>query len=89
MIKVVVRLYGIYKEAVGVNVLNENVAKGTTLGELLNLLAQRYGKEFENLASAESGALMILSGKATRDLDQRLEQEANVVLVPAVMGGMN
>ena len=85
--RIEVRFYGTYKEAAGTSALNEDVAEGTTLGELLNLLTRRYGNAFGNLAEASSGGLIIHSGDVTRDLDQKLEEGANIVLVPAVLGG--
>jgi molybdopterin converting factor small subunit len=85
--KIEVRLYGTYKDAAGIGIINEDLAEGTTLGELLKLLAERYGDAFQDLTDAESGGLIIHAGDVTRDLNEKLKEGASVVLVPAMLGG--
>jgi molybdopterin converting factor small subunit len=85
--KIEVKLYGTYKDAAGISTVNEDMADGSTLGELLKVLAEKYGNAFQDVTDSESGGLIIHAGDVTRDLTETLKDGGRVVLVPAMLGG--
>jgi len=69
-----------------------DIHSGTTLGEILNTLAKKYGKDFEETIDIKTGqvdvnTLVMLNGKNVRDTDLKLKNNDLIIITVPVGGG--
>ncbi len=95
MVKVNVKFSVMFRDAVGVTETSANVT-GETVKDLVDALIKQFGPQFgERVLDAKTGGLrrfvnVFVNGKDIRNLqglDTRLEEGAEVRLIPAVAGG--
>lgn len=91
-ISVRVILLANFREIVGKKEVVERVGSGSTLGHILDMLANRYGKDFKQIVDQKKGAissefLVSINGQVVRDPDVRLNSEDILVITIAVGGG--
>lgn len=95
MVKVNVKFSVMFRDAVGVTATSVDLA-GETVKDLINALIGQFGPQFgERVLDAKAGGLrrfvnVFVNGKDIRNLDgldTKLEEGAEVRLIPAVAGG--
>jgi MoaD family protein len=80
MTTVKVRLFAALRELAGASQVD---AEGSTAGEVVEALSERYGERFERIARVGS---IVVDGERAR-LDTRLTGTEEVALLPPVSGG--
>lgn len=95
MVKANVKFSVMFKDAVGVTETSVDIADNTVRG-LIDALIKQFGPQFgERVLDAKTGGLrrfinVFVNGKDIRNLqglDTKLEEGADVRLIPAVAGG--
>jgi len=81
-----------FKEIVGREEISQEVKAGTTIGEVLNMLAKEYGKDFRETIDKKTGqvdvnTLVMLNGRNVRDTNAKLKDNDLVIITAPVGGG--
>ena len=84
-------LHGIFREIAGVRETIEEIAFGSTIKDVLSKLAEKYGKDFNNIINPETGqidleTLVMVNGKSIRRADLKL-RDNDVVMITVPFGG--
>ena len=80
-----------FKEAAGQREILQEIDADSTLRDMLNALARKYGKEFNSIIDPETGrvnldTLVMINGKSVRKPDFQLEED-DVVMITVPIGG--
>jgi MoaD family protein len=80
-----------FKEVAGQREILQEVNPDFTLRDMLNALAEKYGKEFNSIIDTEMGqvgldTLIMVNGKSVRKLDFQLKDK-DVVMITVPVGG--
>jgi len=86
-----VLLHGTFREIAGVRETIEEIASGSTTRDVLSKLAEKYGKDFNNIINPETGqigleTLVMVNGKSIRRPDLKL-RDNDVVMITVPVGG--
>lgn len=81
-----------FKEAVGKKEILQDIHPETTLGDILNVLANRYDKDFketidENTGQVDVNTLVMLNGRNIRDTSVKLKDKDLVIITIPAGGG--
>lgn len=90
-IHIKIKLFAMFKEITGKKEILQDVHSETTLGEVLNRLAKKYGKDFEETIDKKTGkvdvnTLVMLNGKNIRDTNVKLKNN-DLIIITVPMGG--
>ncbi len=81
-----------FREIAGVKEIEVELVLGSsTLGDILNKLAKRYGNDFNDIISPETGQIdfdtwVMVNGKSVRRIDLTLKDN-DVVMITVPIGG--
>jgi MoaD family protein len=80
-----------FKETAGQREILQEVKPDSTLRDMLNALAEKYGKEFNSIIDPKTGqvsldTLVMVNGKSERKLDFQLKDK-DVVMITVPVGG--
>ncbi len=83
--------HAMFKEITGTREMSRELQGNTTLGEVLNSLAQEYGKDFTALVDPETGQvsidmLVMVNGQSIRKLDTQIKDQ-DVIMISVPVGG--
>ncbi|MFQ6081014.1 MAG: MoaD/ThiS family protein [Candidatus Bathyarchaeia archaeon] len=86
-----VLFHATFREAVGQREMLEEIDSGSTVGDLLNKLARRYGGDFDDIINSERGEIsrevvVMVNGKSVRKTNVVL-REGDVVMITVPFGG--
>jgi MoaD family protein len=86
-----VLLHATFKEAAGQRELLQEVNPNFTLRDMLKVLAEKYGKEFDSIIDPKTGlisvdTLVMVNGKSVRQPDVLLKDK-DVVMITVPVGG--
>lgn len=86
-----VLLHAMFKEIVGKREILLEVNPNFTLGDMLNNLARKYGKDFNTIIDPKTGqvsidTLVMVNGKSVRKPDVQLKDK-DVVMITVPVGG--
>jgi len=87
-----IQFYAMFKEIVGKKEIIHDIYSETTLGDVLTMLAKKYGKDFEETIDKKTGqvdvnTLVMLNGQNIRDTDVKLKENDLVIITIPVGGG--
>ncbi len=87
-----IRFYAMFKDIVGKKEIIQDINPETTLGDVLNMLAKEYGKDFEETVDEKAGqidvnTLVMLNGQSVRDPKTKLKNNDLIVITVPVGGG--
>lgn len=90
--RVKIQLYAMFKEIAGRKEIIQNIQSETTLGEVLDALAKKYGKDFQETIDKKTGqvdvnTLVMLNGKNVRDTNLKLKNNDLIIITVPVGGG--
>jgi len=86
-----VLFHATFREAVGQREISEEIDSGSTLKDLINRLARRYGGDFDDIISSEREevsreVVVMVNGKSVRKTNVVLKDE-DVVMITVPFGG--
>lgn len=86
-----VLFHATFREAVGQREISEEVDSGSTLEDLMNRLARRYGEPFDEIITSERGEIsrevvVMVNGKSVRKTNVVL-RDGDVVMITVPFGG--
>jgi MoaD family protein len=89
--QVKILFHAMFKEITGTREINRKLSQNTTLGEVLDNLAQEYGKDFKAIVDPKTGQvsidmLVMLNGQSVRKLDTMLKDQ-DVIMISVPVGG--
>ncbi|MFQ6074197.1 MAG: MoaD/ThiS family protein [Candidatus Bathyarchaeia archaeon] len=84
-------LHAMFKEIAGQREIMQEVNPDFTLRDMLNVLAEKYGKEFNSIIDPKTGmvsldTLVMVNGKSIRKPDVQL-RDNDVVMITVPVGG--
>ena len=87
-----IRLFAMFKEVAGKKEILQDIQSGTTLGDVLETLAKKYGKDFGEIVNKKTGqididTLVMLNGKNVRATSMILKDNDLVIITVPVSGG--
>lgn len=87
-----IRFLAMFKEIVGREKISREVEVGTTIGDVLDMLAKEYGKDFRETIDKKTGqvdvnTLVMLNGRNVRDTNEKLKDNDLVIITAPVGGG--
>jgi len=90
-VQVKVLLHAMFKEIVGTREITQELNTDSTLGEVLEELARKYGKDFKTVVDPETGqigadTLVMLNGQSVRKVDIQLK-DRDVIMISVPVGG--
>ena len=90
--RIKIQLFAMFKEIAGRKEIFQDIQSETTLGEVLNMLARRYGKDFEETVDKKTGqidinTLVMINGQNTRDINLKLKDNDWIIITVPVGGG--
>lgn len=90
--RIKIQLFAMFKEAVGKKEILQDIHPETTLGDILNVLANRYDKDFketidENTGQVDVNTLVMLNGRNIRDTSVKLKDKDLVIITIPAGGG--
>lgn len=89
--RIKIRFLATFKQVVGKEEITLDFQPETTLGQILDTLAEKYGKDFEEAVDKETGqinvdTLVMLNGQNVRDANVKLKAD-DLVIVTVPLGG--
>ena len=80
-----------FRKIAGVRETTEEIASGSTIRDVLNKLAKKYGKDFNDIINPETGqidleTLVLVNGRSIRRTDLEL-RDNDVVMITVPLGG--
>jgi len=90
--QVTVLLHAMFKEAAGKGEIAQAIGSSNfTVGDLLGMLARRYGKDFQTILDPKTGmvsadTLVMLNGQSIRKSDIQLKDK-DVIMISIPIGG--
>lgn len=90
-VKVRVLLHAMFKEIAGTREITQELNAHSTLREVLEELARKYGKDFKTVVDPKTGqisadTLVMLNGQSVRKVDIQLK-DRDVVMISVPIGG--
>ena len=90
--RIKIQLFAMFKEIAGRKEISQDICLGTTLGEVLDILARKYGKDFEETIDKKTGqidvnTLVMLNGQNVRDINLKLKDNDLIIITVPVSGG--
>jgi MoaD family protein len=90
-VQVKVLLHAMFKEIAGTREITRELNADSTLGEVLEELARRYGKDFKTIVDPKTGqisadTLVMLNGQSVRKTDIQLK-DRDVIMISVPVGG--
>lgn len=87
-----IRLFAMFKEVARKKEILQDIQSGTTLGDVLETLAKKYGKDFGEIVDKKTGqididTLVMLNGKNVRATSMILKDNDLVIITVPVSGG--
>lgn len=91
-VRVRVLLHANFREIVGKREIIEEINSNSTLRDILDKLAQRYGRDFKQIVDPGTGAvslefLVSINGRIMRDANVKLNNDDVLILSIPVGGG--
>jgi len=89
--QVKVLLHAMFKEIAGRREITHEFSTDSTLGELLEELSRKYGKDFRTIVDPKTGqistdTLVMLNGQSIRKVDTQLKDK-DVIMISVPVGG--
>jgi len=89
--RVKVLLHAMFKDIAGKREITQQVNSNFTLGDILNDLAEKYGRDFNDIIDPRTGqistdTLVMLNGKSVRQTDIKL-QDKDIIMITVPIGG--
>jgi MoaD family protein len=89
--QVKILFHAMFKEITGTREINRKLSGNATLKEVLDNLAQEYGKDFKNIVDPKTGQvsvemLVMVNGQSIRKLDTKLKDQ-DVIMISVPVGG--
>jgi len=86
-----VLFHAMFKEIAGTREITEELNMDSTLGNVLEELARKYGKDFKTIVDPKTGqvgadTLVMLNGQSVRKLDIQLK-DRDVIMISVPVGG--
>jgi len=90
-VQVRVLFHAMFKEITGTREITEELNTDSTLGEVLDKLAKKYGKDFKTIVDSKTGqvggdTLVMLNGQSVRKVDIQLK-DRDVIMISVPVGG--
>ena len=90
-VQVKVLLHAMFKEIAGMREITRELNADSTLGEVLEELARKYGKDFKTIIYPKTGhvsadILVMLNGQSVRKVDIQLK-DRDVIMISVPVGG--
>jgi len=90
-VQVRVLLHAMFKEVAGTREITQELNRDSTLGEVLEELTRRYGKDFRTIVDPKTGqinadTLVMLNGQSVRKIDVQLK-DRDVIMISVPVGG--
>jgi len=90
-VQVRVLFHAMFKEIAGTREITEELNMNSTLGEVLDQLAKKYGKDFKTIVDPKTGqvgadTLVMLNGQSVRKVDIQLKDK-DVIMISVPVGG--
>ena len=91
-VRVRVLLHANFREIVGKREIIEEINSNSTLRDILDKLAQRYGRDFKQIVDPGTGAISLeflvsINGRIMRDANVKLKNDDVLILSIPVGGG--
>lgn len=91
-VRVRVLLHANFREIVGKREIIEEIDSNSTLRDILDKLAQRYGRDFKQIVNPGTGAISLeflvsINGRIMRDANVKLNNDDVLILSIPVGGG--
>lgn len=91
-VRVRVLLHADFREIVGKREIIEEINSNSTLSDILDKLAQRYGRDFKQIVDPGTGAISLeflvsINGRIMRDANVKLNNDDVLILSIPVGGG--
>ena len=91
-VRVRVLLHANFREIVGKREIIEEINSNSTLRDILDKLAQRYGRDFKQIVYPGTGAISLeflvsINGRIMRDANVKLKNDDVLILSIPVGGG--
>ncbi|MCK5593581.1 MoaD family protein [Candidatus Bathyarchaeota archaeon] len=91
-VRVRVLLHANFREIVGKREIIEEINSNSTLRDILDKLAQRYGRDFKQIVDPGTGAISLeflvsINGRIMRDANVKLNNDDVLILSIPVGGG--
>jgi len=91
-VRVRVLLHANFRETVGKREIIEEINSNSTLRDILDKLAQRYGRDFKQIVDPGTGAISLeflvsINGRIMRDANVKLNNDDVLILSIPVGGG--
>ena len=86
-----VLLHAMFKDIAGKREITQEVDSNFTLGDVINKLAKKYGRDFKEIIDPRTGqistdTLVMLNGKSVRQTDIKLNDK-DIVMITVPIGG--
>lgn len=90
-VQVRVLFHAMFKEIAGTREITQELNTDSTLGEVLEELARKYGKDFKTVVDPKTGqisneTLVMLNGQSVRKVDVQLK-DRDVIMISVPVGG--
>jgi MoaD family protein len=90
-VQVRVLFHAMFKEIAGTREITQKLNADSTLGEVLEQLAKKYGKDFKTVVDPKTGqvnvdTLVMLNGQSVRKIDIQLKDK-DVIMISVPVGG--
>ena len=90
-VHVKVLLHAMFKDIAGKREITQEVDSNFTLGDVLNELAKKYGRDFTEIIDVRTGqistdTLVMLNGKSVRQTDIKLNDK-DIIMITVPIGG--
>ncbi|TET19911.1 MoaD family protein [Candidatus Bathyarchaeota archaeon] len=91
-VRVKVLLHANFRETVGKREIIEEINSNSTLRDILDKLAQKYGRDFKQIVDPGTGAISLeflvsINGRIMRDANVKLNNDDVLILSIPVGGG--
>lgn len=86
-----VLLHAMFKDIAGRREIIQEFDSDFTLGDILNILIKKYGRDFNEIIDPRTGqisvdTLVMLNGKSVRQTDIKL-QDKDIIMISVPIGG--
>jgi len=86
-----VLLHAMFKDIAGKREITQEVDSNLTLGDVINKLAKKYGRDFKEIIDPRTGqistdTLVMLNGKSVRQTDIKLNDK-DIIMITVPIGG--
>jgi MoaD family protein len=92
VVQVKILFHAMFKEAAGTREITEEFSDNATVGEMLDKLVRKYGKDFKTIVDSKTGqvnadTLVMLNGLSVRKLNTPLRSNDLIMISVPVGGG--